>query len=271
MSIAERPSAVGPEGGSGYRPESAIYEGVVSHRRLEPVEHSFSYRHYMTYLDLDELPAVLDPYRGFSARGPALAWLKRADHLGDPATSIADTVRAIVSEQTGESPDGAIRMLTNLRTFGHNFNPVSFFYCHRAGENSPYAVMAEVSNTPWGERHAYVVERAAGGAPDAAITGRLVKSFHVSPLMGMDQTYEWETSVPGETLRVEIESRSGTETTFSATLALRRRELSRGTLNRMLARYPAISAQVVARIYWQALRLKLKGAPYFAHPERSGR
>ncbi|UJA21479.1 DUF1365 domain-containing protein [Thermoleophilia bacterium SCSIO 60948] len=268
MSVAERVRTE-PEWGHPVpnRPVSAIYEGVVSHRRFDPVEHAFSYRHYMTLLDLGELPEVLDPYRGFSARGPALAWLKREDHIGDPATSIADTVRAIVAERTGESADGPIRMLTSLRTFGHNFNPVSFFYCHRAGEESPFAVLAEVTNTPWGERHAYVVER-ADGDPGSPIRGRLEKGFHVSPLMGMEQTYDWETSVPGSELRVDIGSRAGERLTFSATLALRRRELSRATLNRMLARYPAISVQVMARIYWQALRLKLKGAPYFPHPER---
>ena len=35
----------------------------------------------------------------------------------------------------------------------------------------------------------------------------------------------------------------------------------------LLARYPAMSLQVVAKIYAQSLRLKLKGARYFPHPE----
>jgi DUF1365 family protein len=35
----------------------------------------------------------------------------------------------------------------------------------------------------------------------------------------------------------------------------------------MLVRYPAMSAQVVAKIYAQSLRLRLKGARYFPHPD----
>jgi DUF1365 family protein len=103
--------------------------------------------------------------------------------------------------------------------------------------------------------------------------------------MGMDQTYSFRASEPGESIAVHIESRRResagdrrigdfTRTrrgpkTFDATLNLRRRELSRGALARVLARYPAMSLQVVAKIYTQSLRLKLKGARYHPHPEGS--
>jgi len=104
----------------------------------------------------------------------------------------------------------------------------------------------------------------------------LEKTHHVSPLMGMDQTYSFRASEPGERLQVHIESRprrgteshprSGTPKTFDATLSLRRRELSRPLLLGLLARYPAMSLQVVAKIYAQAAWLKLKGARYHPHP-----
>jgi DUF1365 family protein len=246
---------------------SAIYEGSVSHRRVDPVEHSFRYPIFMTYLDLGELPEALDPLRGWSARRPALARFRRSDHLGDPATPLDETVRDLVEADIGERPQGPVRMLTNLRYFGHCFNPVSFFFCFDEEGATVDAVLAEVNNTPWGESHAYVIGGATNGS--RVIRGRLSKEFHVSPLMGMDHVYDWRVTTPGDDLQVHISSHQRGELAFEATLSLERRELAPDVATRMLLRYPAMTAQVVARIYWQALRLRLKGAPWFAHPERS--
>jgi DUF1365 family protein len=244
---------------------SALYEGWIGHRRFAPVEHSFRYPVFMAYLDLDELPHVLDPLPGWSARRPALAWLRRSDHLGDESRPLADCVRDAVEAELGERPAGPIRTLTNLRYFGHCFNPVSFFYCFdRAGERVE-ALLADVSNTPWKERHAYAI-RAQN--PDL-VAGRVEKRFHVSPLMAMDHVYEWRTTAPGTELEVRIASHREGRLAFDARLALTRRPLAPDTARRMLIRYPAMTAQVVARIYWQALRLRLKGAPWHPHPERS--
>ena len=87
--------------------------------------------------------------------------------------------------------------------------------------------------------------------------------------MGMDHVYEWRTTVPGDTLSVHIESHHEGQLAFDATLAMQRRELAPDVARRMLLRYPAMTAQVVVRIYWQALRLRLKGAPWYPHPERT--
>lgn len=244
---------------------SALYEGWVRHRRVEPVEHSFRYRMFMTYLDLGELPEVLDPLRGWSARRPALARYKRSDHIGEPTLALDQVIRDKVADEIGERPSGPVRMLTNLRYFGHCFNPVTFFYCFDENAKQVKAVLAQVNNTPWGESHSYVIE--TGG--DRVIKASFRKDFHVSPLMGMDHVYEWHTTVPDDDVQVHIESRKDGERAFDATLSLGRLELNPANARRMLARYPAMTAQVVAKIYWQALRLKLKGAPYHPHPERS--
>ncbi len=244
---------------------SALYEGWVRHRRVEPVEHSFRYRMFMTYLDLAELPEVLDPLPGWSARRPALARFKRSDQIGDPTLELDRVIRDQVADEIGVRPSGPVRMLTNLRYFGHCFNPVTFFYCFDESANNVEAVLAQVNNTPWGESYSYVIETAG----ERVIKASLRKDFHVSPLMGMDHVYEWRTTVPGDDVQVHIESRKDGERAFDATLSLERLELDRANARRMLARYPAMTAQVVAKIYWQALRLKLKGAPYHPHPERS--
>jgi DUF1365 family protein len=246
---------------------SAVYEGTVRHRRFEPVEHSFRYRLFLMYLDLGELPEVLDPFPLFSARRAAPARFRREDFLGEPDRPLDECAREVVAAATGTRPRGPVRLLTGLRYFGHSFNPVSFYYCFAGGGERVDAIVADVENTPWGERHPYVLAR--GERRGTVLADDLEKAFHVSPLMGMDQTYSFRASEPGESIAVQIESRPRGEhgKTFDATLNLRRRELSRGTLNRMLARYPAMSLQVVTKIYAQALRLKLKGARYHPHPE----
>ncbi|HEX3324736.1 MAG TPA: DUF1365 domain-containing protein [Solirubrobacterales bacterium] len=246
---------------------SAVYEGWIRHRRFEPIEHDFRYRLFLMYLDLDELPGVLDRHPLFSARRPAPARFRRADFIGDPARPLAECARDAVEEQTGRRPGGPVRLLANLRFLGHVFNPVCFYYCFDSGGERVEAVVAHVNNIPWGERHPYVLAR--DGRQGTVLANELDKKLHVSPLMAMDQTYAFRASEPGDELLVQIESRpSGdADKAFDATLSLRRRELSGPLLTRMLVRYPAMSLQVVAKIYAQALRLRLKGARSFPHPD----
>jgi uncharacterized protein len=268
---------------------SAIYEGWVRHRRFEPVEHSFRYPFFLAYLDLGELPDVLDPFPLYSARRRAPARFRRADYLGDPARPLDECVRDVVEQSGARRPAGPVRLLTGLRYLGHSFNPVSFYYCFDPTGRRVEDVVAEVENIPWGERHAYVLDR--GAREGTVLADELEKKHHVSPLMGMDQTYSFRAGTPGERLQVHIESRPReaeagtggddataaadtarrrTPKTFDATLSLQRRELSRPLMLGLLARYPAMSLQVVAKIYAQAARLKLKGARYHPHPEGAG-
>jgi uncharacterized protein len=263
--------------------ESAVYEGWVRHRRFSPVEHSFRYRFFLTYLDLAELPEVLDPFPLYSARRRAPARFRRRDYLGDPARPLDECVRDTVAAAGAPRPAGPVRLLTGLRYLGHGFNPVSFFYCFDPTGRRVEAVLAEVENIPWGERHAYVLKR--GDREGTVLADEMEKKHHVSPLMGMDQTYSFRADTPGERLQIHIESRPREDAiaaasgeryattmdappkTFDATLSLRRRELSRPLMLGLLARYPANSLRTVAKIYAQAARLKLKGAHYYPHPE----
>jgi DUF1365 family protein len=235
------------------------------------VRDEFHYPMFMAYLDLADLPQLFDGRLLWSARHPAPAWFRRSDYLGDPRMPLGDAVRELVLERTGIALEGPIRLLTHLRYFGHCFNPVSFYYCYDARGERVEAVVAHVTNTPWGERHAYVM--AAGEvAEHGAVTvmrGVFEKRLHVSPLMGMDHTYEWRLSEPSERLSVHIESRrTAGERVFDATLSLERRELTAAELRRVLARYPLLTLRLTARIYTHALRLKLRGATYHPHPEK---
>ncbi len=246
---------------------SAIYDGWVRHRRHEPVEHGFTYKHSMMLLDLDELPRVLDMRPLYSATHRAVARFRRQDYMGDPDRPLADCVRDLVEERTGTRPPGAVRLLTTLRTLGHSFNPVSFYYCFSRSGDRVDAVVAEVTNTPWGESHSYVLAR---DGQSGVMRDTMDKVFHVSPFIGMDNKYEWKVTEPGKQLLVHIDERDETGAqVFDATLSLQRHEITAGRLARVLARFPATSLRVVTLIYWNAFRLKLKGAPYFRHPERA--
>jgi len=247
---------------------SCLYEGRVRHARRRPIEHSFEFPLFMLYLDLAELPQLFDGRWLWSARRPAFAWFRRRDHLGDPARPLDACVRDLVAEQTGRRPSGPIRLLTHLRYAGIAMNPVSFFYCFDTDGRQLEAVVAEINNTPWGERHCYVLR--ANAASMSCV--HAPKEFHVSPFMSMQQSYTWRFGVPGQRVEVCVANfERSDEALFDAALRLERRELSGGSLARAVARYPLMTAQVIAGIYWQALRLYVKGAPFFEHPKHRKR
>jgi hypothetical protein len=246
---------------------SCVYQGWVRHRRHGAVPHRLSARIFMFYLDLDELPELFDTYRLASARGRAPAEFRRSDYFGDPARPLAAAVRDLVAARIGARPEGPIRLLTNLRYFGHAFNPVSFYYCLDPAGRRVETVVAEVTNTPWGERHAYVLAPDRNFRPASSIMrGRFEKEFHVSPFMGMDHTYAWRLTAPAERLIVHIDSEQDGQTVFDATLSLSRRELTPRTLRRMLVRHPMLTINIVRKIYANGLRLALRGARYFPNP-----
>jgi DUF1365 family protein len=243
---------------------SAVYEGVVTHRRHAPKPHAFSYRMAQLWLDLDEVDAVFASRWFWSAHGRNLAEFRRTDYFGAAETPLADAVRDRVGQVLGQRPSGPVRMLAHLRYAGFVFNPVSFYYCYEADGETLAGVLAEITNTPWHERHAYVLP--ASGPGGHAVDERFAKAFHVSPFMPMDRTYRWRFTRPDERLLVHMDILRDGEREFDAHLALERRPLTGGSLARVLWRYPLMTAKVVGAIHFEALRLWLKGNPVHDHP-----
>lgn len=245
---------------------SAVYEGTVRHRRHGARPHAFDYRVAQLFLDLDEIDDLFERRWLWSSRGRNVAEFRRSDYLGPAALPLADAVRQRVQLATGQRPGGPIRLLTHLRYFGLAFNPVSFYYCYAADGTTLESVVAEITNTPWRERHAYVLPIDNARAEGPAWHWQFRKAFHVSPFLPMDRDYRWRFTAPGEDLRVHMQVLREGDREFDATLTLQRRPLDAGSLARVLWRYPAMTAQVVTAIHWQALRLWLKRTPIHDHP-----
>lgn len=248
--------------------KSCIYEGRVKHSRRRPAQHSFGYDLFLMYLDLDELDTVFEGRWLWSNKRRAVARFRREHHLGAHDQPLSESVRDLVLKQTGKRPNGPIRLLTNLSYFGYCFNPVSFYFCFDERGEGIETIVAEVNNTPWGEQDTYVLPASENLAAGHSFRFQPKKKMHVSPFMEMDESYDWCFTMPRDRLTVFMANSSNGKRTFHASLALQRTEISGSALARVLTVFPLMTLKVVAAIYFEALRLWIKGCPFYPHPNK---
>jgi uncharacterized protein len=242
---------------------SRLYEGWLQHRRLQPRPHHFRYRLFMPYLCLEELPQLFQQSRLWSAGRWAPARFAREDFLGDAGLPLDEAVRQRVAEDTGERPQGPIYLLANLRYFGFNMNPIACYFCFNRDESALDYLVAEVTNTPWNERHSYVLP---GPGRRRWLRCEFDKALHVSPFNPMGMRYQWRSSTPGDSLRLHLATTVDSERVFDACLSLQASPWDAPNLRRVLWQYPMMTGQVALGIYWQALRLFGKGLRFHPHP-----
>ena len=249
----------------------------------------------MMLIDLDEVSEVFDRKWFWSRRRIAAAEFRASDHLVafSEQPELKDRVEAVLKENKINTQLARVCLLTQMRYFGFSMNPVSFFYCYAQDSTTPFAIIAEVNNTPWGEQHIYVVKPATTNDPAgtesqnerkrAIKSGDIKKDFHVSPFMSLDMTYQMAFSLPNDQVAVKIENHltnehesystgdSQNNRILDVTMLLDRRELSNAKMNWMLLKYPMLSVQVFAGIYWQAIRLYFKKIKFYSHPAKSNK
>lgn len=244
-----------------------LCRGRVWHRRTEPVEHGFDYGMRMLLLDLGRLQEAFVDRPLCSLDGRNLISLHRQDYL-DGSLDLLAAARHRTWLDLGFWPAGRCWLLTQPRLLGLGFNPVSFFLLGAAGEHDPGgaldAMLVEVSNTPWGERHVYALD--CRGQPHGLREFEVDKTFHVSPFMPMEMRYRFRFDLGSDSWRIRKENWQGERRLFVADLELQRQQVSERGLAAALAGGLPSTLKVVAAIYWQALRLWRRGVPIHPHP-----
>tara|TARA_B100001996_G_C18611547_1_gene573933 strand:+ start:249 stop:1031 length:783 start_codon:yes stop_codon:yes gene_type:complete len=248
--------------------KSYIYTGTIRHRRFTPFDYFFSYPLFMVYLDLKSFEKSFKKSWIWNVNRSALVSFMRDDYHGNNNIDLDTSVRKTIYKKIGKNIKGPIRLLTNLRYFGYCFNPVSFYYCFDEADTKVEVIMAEVTNTPWKERHSYIIKNNNKNIRPKNISIKLDKKLHVSPFWGMDHQYEWFFSEPSKRLLVNMKNFKDKNKVFDAKLIMNRTPFSLKNLIKQVVKFPFITAVIVFRIHWHALKLWLKKAPFYIHPDK---
>ena len=220
----------------------------------------------MVFFDISKIDKMMKKSFIFNKNRFAIASFFRKDYHGDINKSLDSSVRETIKTKTGIAISGPIRILAHLRYFGYCFNPVCFYYCYNQDDTNLIMIMAEVTNTPWNERHCYfITER-----NNKSFNQKHKKEFHVSPFWGMDHDYSWNFTQPGKSINVHMQNYKDGDRVFDATLLLNNRvKLTSNSLLLHSLRFPLITVSVFMRIHFQAIKLWIRGATFFNHPKFS--
>ena len=242
--------------------DSAICTGVVTHQRFTPTQHDFEYEVAMMWLNLDEVNQLAQTVKGFSNCARAAFEFRRSDYLGDTTLPLKQAVLQRMNELNTQpgSLHGDIFLLGQARHYGLYFSPVNFYFMRNRADGTFTHMLAEVSNTPWNERHHYLV--------DLKGQANTRKAFHVSPFNPVDMTYKWHIQSPARHFSVGLSCYKESKH-FTALMHLEQKPLNSKSISAVMRSIPNMTLRTVVGIYWQALKLWIKRTPVYSHPINS--
>jgi DUF1365 family protein len=243
---------------------SFFYLGKVFHHRLSPVDHKFYYNFFWSAVDLDEIDEVCRLNIFWSNDKKNISYFRRKDHLGDKNRPLKECVYDLIEQKFYIRPNHSVQLITHFAVMGYRLNPVSF-YVLKNDKNQIDFMIAEINNTPWGEQYCYCID--GRNQANNQIKASFEKQFHISPFFSMNIQYQWRFSFVDDQLSIEMENWENQKKVFQVTLNAKQEEMNKQTMTKVLLKYPLITAQVAWGIYWQALRLWLKKAPFYEHPK----
>ncbi len=245
--------------------KSKVYTGNIRHRRFTPRDHSFNYSLYMLALDVDEIGQSLAPQGIFGYQWFRPLRFVEKDYLESEPGTLKQRITNKVKQLGGSHNIERVVMLVQARCFGVYFSPANFYFCYD-DQDCCVQMLAEVSNTPWNERHYYLV--------DLINTQSSEKDFHVSPFMDLNMHYHWRIKPPeqmSDKLLIHIENKRHSEDNnteekiFDATLTMKKQGFTQKELWHVWSTLPVMTIKMVAGIYWQALKLFIKRIPFIGH------
>jgi len=242
---------------------SALYVGTLQHRRFSPAKNTFNYKMAMFFLDIDTIGDSLSHLKYCTYQGRGFLNFRVKDYLKNhPGNTIRQKLQKALANELTIIPDDKIYLLTQLRTGGVLFNPVSYYYIwHHDGRRS---LIAEVTNTPWLESYCYVLTNPQ--KKGKYYHYHFKKTFHVSPFLSMNYHYQLKTMIEDKKIIVHMENWQDETLVFDATLDLKEQPLIQKTINRVIVKYPLLTWKIILLIYWQATKIYLKGNPFYSHP-----
>ncbi len=244
---------------------SRIAKGSVYHHRFLPKIHAFGYKIYMTWLDLDEV-SQLDQLPFWSSRGFNLVQFRRSDYLRPEVPSLKMAIKQKLIESGCSTHPKRMILLSHLRNWGKSFNPVSFYICYDE-QDQVFAILSQINNTPWDERHTYVhLMNETQSNKDNDWTFEFEKQFHVSPFMPMDIHYKWRFRLTDNKVHIHMQLEKDQALQFEARLNLNLLPITKSEARKVPFKFPLMTLGVVFGIYWQALLLWIKRIPFYSNP-----